>query len=639
MQSKDWLDFLHYAFPQGFTAPGDASRLDTKPSVATAPQLSLPKHKTLFGERFLNPPSKVGGVPLDRKERLLTQPRVSPEFKLRYPLDANLYELVVRSNAPNYRGARVRVPSALNLPLWDRVLEGFHDKDLPSFLRYGFPIGFEGDEPPIRMRQNHESATNFPDAVKAYVTKEATYGAMKGPFVTDPFIDWFHQSPLMTRAKNGSLKRRLIFNLSAPFGFSVNDAVPEGSLDGVPRRVTLPGAHDFGLLMASKGAGSWVFSVDISRAYRWLPADPRDWPLMGFGVGEDAWMDQCVQFGSRNGALCCSLVTSSVCHFLHTYLGTEVLVFLDDFAGSETTELEAWDTYMSLLKTLLSLGLEVAPDKCVPPTQSLTWIGVTYDTNALTMRIDPIKVEQTLAEVEEILTTPRALSKVELASLIGKLFHSIKCAKPARAFLNTLLEDARTAERLGQVILSPETLTDLFWLRNFLANANLHHLLRPARPVITLQVDACPSGIGALLGSAEAYSLQFPEWFRELNFHINCLEGLNIVLALRVWAKQLAHHTIVLQTDNTTAFYAIRDFRTRDRLLRDTARETALICASFDIDLQLEHVPGVTLTETADCLSRAHLGSPHQDRVAQLLNTGVTLLPTNRISFSPPPRY
>ena len=109
-------------------------------------------------------------------------------------------------------------------------------------------------------------------------------------------------------------------------------------------------------------------------------------------------------------------------------------------------------------------------------------------------------------------------------------------------------------------------------------------------------MDACPTGFGALLVSGKrGYALPLPEWFRKFTFHINCLEALNLLVALRTWIDRLRHHDVIIRTDNTTACWAVKTGRSRDTLIIDIAKEVTMLMCTSDVFLTVEHMPGVTL--------------------------------------------
>ena len=104
------------------------------------------------------------------------------------------------------------------------------------------------------------------------------------------------------------------------------------------------------------------------------------------------------------------------------------------------------------------------------------------------------------------------------------------------------------------------------------------------------------------------------------------LETVNAVAALKTWAQCLQGCLVHLHTDNNTAAAIFQLGRGRDSYIQACARELWLICAVNDIMLVVSHVPGESLTETVDALSRFHLGQPFQGRVQRLVMQGVRLV-------------
>ena len=56
----------------------------------------------------------------------------------------------------------MRVPSALNIAAWREREGDLVDSSLVDCLEYGFPIGFNGNQPPVSDIPNHSSARANP---------------------------------------------------------------------------------------------------------------------------------------------------------------------------------------------------------------------------------------------------------------------------------------------------------------------------------------------------------------------------------------------------------------------------------------------------------------------------------------------
>ena len=71
----------------------------------------------------------------------------------------------------------------------------------------------------------------------------------------------------------------------------------------------------------------------------------------------------------------------------------------------------------------------------------------------------------------------------------------------------------------------------------------------------------------------------------------------------------------------------------------DISRELAMIKSTHDVTVTITHTPGTTLEDTADALSRCHLGEVFRARVNILTLSGVTLEKPENILWQPPPTY
>ncbi len=212
-----------------------------------------------------------------------------------------IYEDVKKTGIPNFRGAKIIVPSGLNVTAWEEVEGVLSNPDVVKFVKYGFPIGFENKFIPTQTLKNHSSAVRYPAHVDKYIHKELLHGAMLGPFSTLPF-SWMMVSPLMTREKSGSSDRRVIMDLSFPKDRSVNDGIPSETYLGCEFKLLLPNALTLRDRIRSEGRGACIWGRDLSRSYRQMRSCPLDYPLLGLTWRNYFFIDLAVPFGLRNGA-------------------------------------------------------------------------------------------------------------------------------------------------------------------------------------------------------------------------------------------------------------------------------------------------------------------------------------------------
>ena len=68
----------------------------------------------------------------------------------------SLHYQVAEKKMPNFLGARIQVNFNFNHDLYDTLLQGYWDWQIPMLLRYGFPINFLGNEECIWSENNRE---------------------------------------------------------------------------------------------------------------------------------------------------------------------------------------------------------------------------------------------------------------------------------------------------------------------------------------------------------------------------------------------------------------------------------------------------------------------------------------------------
>lgn len=102
--------------------------------------------------------------------------------------------------------------------------------------------------------------------------------------------------------------------------------------------------------------------------------------------------------GLRSSAQICQRITTSIT-FMYFKLGYMMVNYLDDFGGAETKE-KGWKAYENLGELLMSCGLEESVDKAVTPTTKMTFLGVTFDSEKMTLEVTPDRVVEISLLVE-----------------------------------------------------------------------------------------------------------------------------------------------------------------------------------------------------------------------------------------------
>ena len=204
--------------------------------------------------------------------------------------DFAVFNYVRKHGVINALGARVKVKSNWNIPLLRSLCTSRSDHEVVTFLTFGWPIGRDESPLPCTLH-NHGSAVKFPEQVTKYVAKELNMGTLMGPFVTPPFkYGEFGISPLSTRPKWNSMKRRIIMDLSWPHNaHSVNSGIDKSNFLGCSMNLRYPTTDDLcrrAAELKKQGVKDiFAWKKDMERAFKQVPLCPISWAALGFVWG------------------------------------------------------------------------------------------------------------------------------------------------------------------------------------------------------------------------------------------------------------------------------------------------------------------------------------------------------------------
>ena len=137
-----------------------------------------------------------------------------------------------------------------------------------------------------------------------------------------------HVSPFLTRDKPGGTHRRVIIDLSFPRGYSVNAGVQSHTYLDTPFLLTLPTIDNITNKIKQLGKGCHLYKTDLSRAFRHVKLDPRDYNLLGLRFN-GLYIDSCLPFGFRHGSALFQCLSDAVCYII-AKKGFSVTNYIDD---------------------------------------------------------------------------------------------------------------------------------------------------------------------------------------------------------------------------------------------------------------------------------------------------------------------
>ena len=521
-----------------------------------------------------------------------------------------LHKKIKTSGEYNFKSSQIKIKSQLDPDAWDSLLQGYWDVQLPLLIRFGFPLDFNRETPLESHIENHNSAKHFPNDVRAYLEEEKSYNAILGPFNAPPLPN-LHTSPFMTRDKPHSKNRRVIVDLSFPQGKSVNAGSAQDVYLNTPFVLKLPTIDHVVKRVKTLGRGCMIYKIDIKRAFRHVKLDPLDYDLLG--LRQDGWfLDTCLPFGFRHGSALFQRLSDAVRHMMRQR-DYDVINYIDDILGIEVPS-RADASFDALRSLLLQLGFEISQNKLVKPATCVNCLGILVNTKNFTLSIPAEKLQEILQKCM-LWQGKQYATKRQLQSHLGSLLYVTKCVRSSRFFLNRLLHVLRTMHDSSRVQLSLDAQRDINWFAKFLPTFNGTTIFDHRPIAFEIELDASLQGLGARCGN-QVYALSLPLGYMDMN--IVHLEMLNILVALRVWNHAWAKSRIRIACDNAAVVQVLNSGRTRDLTLAAIARNIQLELATWDINLQVNHIAGKD-NHIADLLSRWNLTEDPQIKLKKYL--------------------
>ena len=519
------------------------------------------------------------------------------------------------------------MPGLLPLPAWQPVLDSHPDQQLAAFLRRGILNGFRiGWTPGSRLAlppPNLRSAHLNPEAVNHLITSEVSAGRLV--IADEP--DKVRRNPIGAIPKpNQPGKFRLIVDLSAPQGASVNDGI-----DATLCSLEYASVEQAAKLVKHLGRGALMGKLDLSSAYRRVPVHPEDQHLLGLEWQGVTYKDTALPFGLRSApkiftaiadALAWAMCTRGIRNFLH---------YLDDFLFCAPPSSSACATAMEIAVPLCAeMGLPIAPAKREGPATTITFLGIEIDSCSQELRLPPEKLSRIRATLRQW-EGRRSATKRQLQSLIGLLNHAAAVVRPGRTFIRQLIDTMKIPKRqFHRVRLNQQCKADLAWWSTFIQAWNGISLFPNLRPGPTVVSDASGSwGCGAVsLASHNWFQCAWPPGWQDVN--IATKELFPVVVAAAIWGKHWTGLCVQFQSDNQAVVAALSTRATRSPQIMHLLRCLFFFEAHFGFEHRASYIPGPE-NRLADALSRDRVNmflslSPQAARLPEAVPTPLSVM-------------
>ena len=180
--------------------------------------------------------------------------------------------IVRESGKFNFEESKIPVNFDWDLNLMENWLEGYKDKEVIKYLRFGWPLNAYNTSVNTEIPENQLGTRSHPNEVREYLKKKRQTGSLIGPFKKKPFGKFARFSHLDTVPKKESKEMRIILNLSHPFeGDSGNASIDKTVFaNSEDMSMRYPSVDDLAKIIRKKGRKAHIFIRDLSKAYHQL---------------------------------------------------------------------------------------------------------------------------------------------------------------------------------------------------------------------------------------------------------------------------------------------------------------------------------------------------------------------------------
>jgi hypothetical protein len=381
----------------------------------------------------------------------------------------------------------------------------------------GADIGCKGAARQPTVSRNAVSTLEFAEQVTDAVADWLVSGFAAGPFHPSSRPANAKVNGMMCRQKpNGSA--RIILNLSAPKGSSVNDGIDS---DEFP--TTMSSTQKWLAVLDKAGRKCLMVKLDWASAYKHLAVRMEDIPLQYFNwLGMD-FVELCLVFGCASSAGLYDRLAKVVLALVLLYSKFPpdmVCQYLDDVCGAApagSMDLQKFeDAYRHVASHLgVLLAPTTDPDKAFSPCTRGTVLGVCYDTMNWTWSIPQEKYARLLNQIRTA-DSAEKLKQHEIWSLAGRILHYAPLVPDGKFFISELIKaNSFSKDRNEWVVVTAELRRQLhFWWCMLKTLNNASTIPGPTRfPAWTIEFHTDAAG-GSLLSPGHGTGgCSGPFWF------------------------------------------------------------------------------------------------------------------------------
>ena len=386
-------------------------------------------------------------------------------------------------------------------------------------LTQGANIGCRGQFRAASVSKNAESAYLFPkeitDAIASWITK----GFAKGPY--DKPEEGAKVNGIMCKQKpNGSA--RIILNLSAPDGCSVNEGIVAEDFPA-----TMSSTAKWLEVLDKAGLGALMLKADWADAYKHIGVRKPDIKLQWFSWLDKYFAELCLVFGAASSVGIFDRVAKLVLKIVLGYSmfpADQVCQHLDDLCAASSKEES--DSLVRLEKVYRMVAKAVGvvlcstedPEKAFSPCTRGLVLGVLYDTENWTWEIPGEKITRLAHQIRAVLDAEE-VKQGEIWSLAGRIMHYAPLIPGGRLNLCHIMQaNAESTDRKHMVQVTVALKRQLFfWLTMVKASSGCCSIPAPMTPLPAWALDFyTDSAGGSMDGSARGAGGVCGRWWFQL---------------------------------------------------------------------------------------------------------------------------
>ena len=402
-------------------------------------------------------------------------------------------------------------------------------------LSEGADIGCAGAGRSPSRSTNAPSALEYPEQVTDAVATWVIKGLVYGPVEEDKVPANAKVNGIMCKEKpNGSV--RIILNMSAPHGNSVNDGV---DLTLFPAVMSSTGK--WLEVLDKAGRNCVIAKLDWSDAYKHIRVRNEDLNLQWFSWLGKYFAELCLIFGTSSSVGIYDRAAKVVLDLVLKVCGFPrelVCQHLDDVCAAGPAGSQCLAEFVSTYRKVAEeIGVRLAPtddpDKAFNPCQQGTVLGVTYDTKGWTWAIPEEKESRILHALKEAITADH-MRQGDIWSLVGRILHYCPLIPTGRFNIDHLIAaNSVSDDRRYPVEITKQLRRQLwFWLTMIRATSGHTMIPDPAdrfpawtRECYTDSAGGSLTGVGRGAGAvSQEWWVQVP-WPRKINCGVKAADG------------------------------------------------------------------------------------------------------------------